>query len=135
MSFKALSKALEDNVRDQWEEVPKTVIRTEEEHTREYLIELLIRNVVEVEFKKKDDSVRTMRCTLLEKHLPRREVTNSRDRPKKEPNKSLIPVFDLDKKAWRCFRIDSVISFTFSVRKRCSKDCSKDCSLAHLIEN
>ena len=83
--------------------------------TREYLIELLQNNEIIVRFTKKDGTAREMKCTLKRGKLPRREVTEGRDRPSKEPNLDIIPVFDLEKKAWRSFRVDSVTSFSFSI--------------------
>ena len=86
------------------------------EYGREYLIELLQHNEeVTIEFNKKDGSKRKMKCTLLPKKLPKREVTEGKDRPNKEPKLDIIPVFDLEKKAWRSFRVDSVTAFSFSI--------------------
>jgi len=83
--------------------------------TREYLIELLQNNVITVRFTKKDGTAREMLCTLKQGKLPRREVTEGKDRPNKEPNQDIIPVFDMEKKAWRSFRVDSVTGFSFSI--------------------
>ena len=75
---------------------------------REQIVTLLKDNVCWVTFTKKDNSTRTLRCTLVEKDLPeKKEGSNSR-----EPNKDVIQVFDLDAKAWKSFRVDSLKSIS-----------------------
>ena len=63
-------------------------------------------NVCLVRFIKVDGSERTMKCTLREDMIP--EV----HKPKhgKAQNDEVLAVFDLDKEAWRSFRLDSVLS-------------------------
>lgn len=88
---------------------------TEKESTRKVLLENLIRGAVIVTFTKSNGEKRVMKCTLQRSKLPKREMTESKDRPNKEPNKDIIPVFDLEAKAWRSFRVDSVTEFKFSI--------------------
>jgi hypothetical protein len=78
--------------------------------TKEELVKLLKEKVVTVKFKKKDDSIRKMVCTLSEEYLPQPEevVEGSEKRTKKE-NPNTLPVWDLEKLAWRSFRVDSVV--------------------------
>ena len=79
---------------------------------REYLIEILQGNELTVEFTKKNGEKRKMKCTLKPNALPKREVTEDAD---KEPNLDIISVWDLEKDAWRSFRVESVTAFSFSL--------------------
>jgi len=80
--------------------------------TKEDLIKLLKEKVVTVKFKKKDDSVRKMVCTLSEDYLPEPEnVIETSEKKKKKENPNTLPVWDLEKLAWRSFRVDSVVEY------------------------
>ena len=74
--------------------------------TRDEIKNLVQRNHVLVTFTKKDGTERVMRCTLQPEDLPPIEVKESKE-PKKE-NLDILSVYDLDKKGWRSFRVDSV---------------------------
>ena len=75
---------------------------------REELIKRLRTNPkTAVTFTKVDGSKRLMNCTLMEGHVPIVESTSTR-----KENKDTVVVFDLDKAAWRSFRVDSVQSTT-----------------------
>lgn len=67
--------------------------------------------VVTVRFKKKDGTVRDMRCTLKEDLVKNYEKKSERV---KAVNDDVCSVFDLDKDEWRSFRYDSVISMRFN---------------------
>ena len=75
--------------------------------TKEELIADLRSHKCRIVFKKKDDTLRTMICTLREDMLPSREVETS----KKSSNERVLPVWDVEKNSWRSFRLDSVIDF------------------------
>jgi hypothetical protein len=78
--------------------------------TKEELIKLLKERVVTVKFKKKDDSIRKMVCTLSEEYLPEPEpLTEGEVKKTKKDNANTIPVWDLEKLAWRSFRVDTVV--------------------------
>lgn len=79
--------------------------------TKDELKKLLQNTVVTVNFKKKDDTKRKMVCTLNEEYLP--EIQTSNEQPKKTKTESTdaIAVWDLEKQAWRSFRLDSIIDF------------------------
>ena len=72
---------------------------------------LLLKNEVTITFKKKDGTERTMLCTLKPDVLPVVEKKEE-ETEKVERKQSLesIAVWDIEKKAWRSFRIDSIIS-------------------------
>ena len=70
---------------------------------REELHETLKDSIVTVTFTKKNGELRKMTCTLLEDYLPPLEGSSAKRNP------SVMPVWDLEKDAWRSFRIDSII--------------------------
>jgi len=80
--------------------------------TKDELVKLLKEKVVTVKFKKKDESIRKMICTLSEDYLPDPTPLNGDEtkRTKKE-NPNTLPVWDLEKLAWRSFRVDSVVEY------------------------
>jgi len=80
--------------------------------TKDELTKLLKERVVTIKFKKKDDSVRKMICTLSEDYLPEPEdVIEGQEKKKKKENPNTLPVWDLEKLAWRSFRVDSVVEY------------------------
>ena len=72
------------------------------------LKQLLKKNTVEIKFKKKDGSERVMNCTLISDVVPVYEKKTERVRP---DNDNLLAVWDLDKEAFRSFKLDSVIDY------------------------
>lgn len=78
--------------------------------TREELRELLINDVVTVTFTKADGTNRDMLCTLKKELLPIVEVTEEKLSKSRKQNPDVMPVWDMEKMAWRSFRIDSVKS-------------------------
>lgn len=72
--------------------------------TRELIAEVLQKGVAVVTFTKVDGSLRKMKCTLIPSILPALKGSNHKR------SQEVLPVWDLDKDAWRSFRIDSVIS-------------------------
>ena len=88
------------------------------EHGREYMIDLLQNRTIIVYFTKKDGSLREMKCTLQPDLLPKREVKEDKENATepKPVNEEVIHAFDLEKDAWRSFRVDSVTGFDFSIK-------------------
>ena len=72
---------------------------------KDTLTEHLKTGIVSVKFKKVDGTERTMRCTLQESYIQPYDNKTERVRP---DNDNLLSVWDIDKNAWRSFRIDSV---------------------------
>ncbi|HIG89999.1 MAG TPA: DUF2693 domain-containing protein [Flavobacteriaceae bacterium] len=68
---------------------------------RNELILALKKDNVKVIFEKVNGNVRKMLCTLREDAIPKTTV-------KKKENKDVLVVWDLGKKAWRSFRMDSI---------------------------
>lgn len=80
--------------------------------TKDELIKLLKEKVVTVKFRKKDESIRRMVCTLSEDYLPEpEEIIEGREKKSKKDNPNTLPVWDLEKLAWRSFRVDSVVEY------------------------
>lgn len=77
------------------------------ELTKEYIRSQLQNNVMNVEFVKTDGSVRNMICTLQESFTTPYEKKT--DKQKTESNET-VAVWDIEKAAWRSFRVDSVLS-------------------------
>jgi hypothetical protein len=77
--------------------------------TKDEFKKLLKDTVVTVNFKKKDDSLRKMICTLNEDYLPEPEERENK-KVKSESNDA-IAVWDLEKQAWRSFRLDSIVNY------------------------
>lgn len=75
--------------------------------TKEELYNILKEHTAFVHFKKIDGTERRMNCTLKEKYLPKAE----KKEVQKTPNEDVAVVWDLDKKAFRSFRFESLIEF------------------------
>lgn len=75
---------------------------------KDTLKEILQQNIVSVSFKKIDGTVRDMVCTLKEDILPKLEKKTNLS---KAQNENVLPVWDIEKKAFRSFRIDSVVNY------------------------
>lgn len=72
---------------------------------RAELAELLTTGVVDVTFRKADNSIREMRATLMDDMLPQTKGVGRNSDPEQ-----VQIVFDVDKRAWRSFRYDRLIS-------------------------
>jgi hypothetical protein len=72
--------------------------------------DVLRSSVVRVTFKKVNGDIRIMKCTLKPSLLPPEPAKNEDGTVKKDFS-TTVPVFDLEKTAWRSFRIDEVIDF------------------------
>lgn len=62
-----------------------------------------------VTFTKVDKTERVMNCTLMEDHVPA-TTKGTETKSTKVQDDNVICVYDIDKKAWRSFRVDSVTS-------------------------
>jgi hypothetical protein len=85
-------------------------------YTRDQVLDLLRSTVLTVNFTKADGSPRDMKCTLLEEHIPADQKPKSPGNgepfvPTQWPE-DVVRVFDLEKTAWRSFRLDSINSVT-----------------------
>lgn len=79
------------------------------ELTKEEIINLLKERTCEVVFVKKDGTERTMLCTLQDSVI-KNYLTESASSSTRKKSDEVIAVLDMEKTAWRSFRVDSVIS-------------------------
>jgi hypothetical protein len=79
---------------------------------RQKIISALVTGPTKITFLKKDGTERVMNCTL--KSDLTEDYEKKTDRVK-ESNPDVCPVFDLDLKAWRSFRFDSVRAVEFGL--------------------
>lgn len=75
---------------------------------REALVESLKINVMRVVFTKKDGEERIMTCTLSDYIAPEIPWRGDIIASKKKVNEEVLAVWDIDKDAWRSFRLDSI---------------------------
>ena len=79
---------------------------------RDWIVSHLKLGPVQVTFTKKDGSERVMTCTLKSDLT---EEYEKKTEKVKQANPDVCPVFDLDVKAWRSFRFDSVKGVNFNL--------------------
>lgn len=88
---------------------PNTFATTE---GRAWLKSMLTVGPADVTFTKKDGTERTMKCTLQEGHyVPHERTTDNA----KEENLEVLPVWDIEKSAWRSFRLDTIKQVRFDL--------------------
>ena len=75
---------------------------------RETLHTLLQLDILTVTFTKKDGSERVMRCTLREDILPPVVVKEGEVKKERKVNEAVMAVYDMEAKAFRSFRMDSI---------------------------
>jgi hypothetical protein len=81
----------------------------ETEAFKQWLKGMLATNTVTVQFTKKDGTDRTMLCTTNSKLVPTFEIKETTELKKeRKVNDATMCVFDLESKAWKSFRWDSV---------------------------
>jgi hypothetical protein len=87
---------------------------SDEEQTnfREWFRGVLRSERVNVCFTKADGSERWLHCTLHPDLIP---VVESAETPQRKTSEAAQSVWDLDKRAWRSFRWDSIQQFSFSL--------------------
>ncbi len=77
--------------------------------SKDYLVEKLAHySNVTVTFEKKDGTERVMNCTLQVSIVPQVDAESTR-----KGNDNVVAVWDLDKDAWRSFRVDSIKSVEY----------------------
>jgi WYL_2, Sm-like SH3 beta-barrel fold len=70
------------------------------------MMNMLQSGIVNVKFTKVDGTERVMKCTLAEGIVKPHVKTTDRE---KKVNDDIVSVWDVDKDAWRSFRLDSVL--------------------------
>lgn len=86
--------------------------KLEKDELRKWLIGVLKEQPVDLKFEKKDGSVREMKATLKSDMVVEYEKKTDKD---KVVNEEVLAVFDLDKKEWRSFRLESLKEIHFTL--------------------
>ena len=73
--------------------------------TKNEINDLARSNIISVTFTKKDGETRTMKCSLKDEYIDGQVKESISIR---KSNDDVLAVWDLDKNAWRSFRIESV---------------------------
>jgi len=81
--------------------------------TKEELKKNLKNQIGIIEFIKKDGTLRKLRCSLSSKILPPTDFDPENYTIKKIDNPNTLSVWDLEKEAWRSFRLDSLRDYSF----------------------
>ena len=69
------------------------------------IIKRLLSGIWIVAFKKvEDNSIREMKCSLMEEYVGRKNQKESKNK-----SKEVLPVWDIDSNGWRSFRFKNVI--------------------------
>ena len=80
---------------------------------RNFMMQELQTRDCRVIFKKANGEERDMMCTLREDAIPEASKSDPLSQKKvRSINEEVVPVWDVNKQAWRSFRVDSVISFS-----------------------
>lgn len=79
---------------------------------REFIKGVLQNETATLTFQKKDGTMRVMKASLREEHMPVYEKKTERVRGE---NDEVLSVVDLEKKEWRSFRYDSIQKVEFSI--------------------
>lgn len=78
-------------------------------YNRDDILKDLRVHIVEVTFTKADGTVRVMRCSLKPEYLPATYVNDMNEEKEfHHKNLDVISAWDVEKSAWRSFRIDTV---------------------------
>lgn len=81
-------------------------------YDRDRLLTDLRSTVVELHFMKVNGENRVMKCTLMSRFLPESYTSNPEEQTTEKSyhlnNPNVIAAWDVDARAWRSFRIDSV---------------------------
>jgi hypothetical protein len=72
--------------------------------TKESIAEQLRQGIIDIQFIKKDGSLREMRCTLNEKYLPEKTTEGA-----KKDNPDVLAVWDIDSNGWRSFIVKQLV--------------------------
>lgn len=82
-------------------------------YDRNFMMQELQQRDCRVIFKKTNGEERDMVCTLREDAIPAASKADPLSQKKvRSINEEVVPVWDVNKQAWRSFRVDSVISFS-----------------------
>lgn len=74
---------------------------------KELVLKHLYNGIVNLTFKKANGELREMNATLITRYIDAKEIKESMaNPPESDPN--LVICWDIDKKGWRSFKIDTI---------------------------
>lgn len=76
------------------------------------LKENLTNSIAEITFTKNDGTIREMLCTLMPDYFLSSEMPSEPHVPRKQ-NDEVLSVWDMNKNAWRSFRLDSITNVKY----------------------
>ena len=79
---------------------------------REWVKGILQRETATLTFQKKDGTMRVMKASLREEHMP---VFEKKTDTVRKVNDEVLSVVDIEKNEWRSFRFDSIRKIEFSL--------------------
>jgi hypothetical protein len=79
--------------------------------TKATLQKLLKQHIVKINFTKADGSDRTMICSLKKDLLPENKNEEATPKQTKKENPNTLAVWDIEKDAFRSFRLDALKSY------------------------
>lgn len=80
---------------------------------KKFIVDALREDVIVVTFTKVNGDKRVMKCTLHEDYLPQVDGTTQKSGRPENPN--VVSAWDIEKKDWRSFKIDSITHLDLSV--------------------
>lgn len=88
---------------------------SEKETFKKWLQGLLETGLVHLTFIKKDGTIREMKCTLMDSHIPNIQKDLGEDAPVKSRSKDTISFWDIEAEGWRSCRYDSIKQIKFTL--------------------
>jgi hypothetical protein len=92
--------------------VYSTMSEKDQKMFREWITGILKQETATLTFQKKDGTMRVMKASLREDHMP---VFEKKTDTVRKVNDEVLSVVDLEKNEWRSFRFDSIRKIEFSL--------------------
>ena len=89
-----------------------TMSEKDQKMFREWVKGILQRETATLTFQKKDGTIRVMKATLREEHMP---VFEKKTDTVRKVNDEVLSVVDIEKNEWRSFRFDSIKKIEFTL--------------------
>lgn len=87
----------------------------EKETFKQWLKKALETSLVHLTFTKKDGTIRKMKCTLMESHIPNVQKDFGEDAVVKSRSKDTISFWDIESEGWRSCRYDAIKQIKFTL--------------------
>ena len=83
---------------------------------KQIILKHLYNGVVTLSFKKADGELREMNATLVTKYIDPKEIKESMANPE-DSNPNLVVCWDMDKRGWRSFKVDTIEEYKGVTRR------------------